>query len=78
MLAAHGDQVGVRQHRLGFAAEVVELASAPGRSGDPAAATYSRTLRELLALGGLFRAVRYAFLTEPEIVEPPPTSESAT
>lgn len=75
MLAANGDQVGVRQHRFGFAAEVVELASAPGRLGDRGPAAYTRTLRDLIPLGGLFRAVRYAILTEIVSDEPAETDE---
>jgi hypothetical protein len=64
MLATHGDRVGVSRYRVGFADLVLRLATAPGRLVGDEASGLAGVLRDLLGLSGLFRAVRFALLTE--------------
>lgn len=64
MLATSGDRVGVNRYRVGFADLVLQLATAPGRLVGDEASGLAGVLRDLLGQSGLFRAVRFALLTE--------------
>ncbi len=66
MLAEHGDNVGVKRHRIGFAAEVLQVALAPGRIGESERHGTASTLRALLDRPGILRAARFVLLTEPD------------
>jgi hypothetical protein len=66
MLAKHGDKVGVKRHRIGLAAEVLEVARVPGRIAGSERHGTTSMLQALLDRPGLLRAVRFVLLTEPD------------